>query len=441
MSVAPIKTKTEQAIASHFDGVAARLPGTGQVPERRRRALAAFGRMGLPHRRIEEWKYTDLRALMTEAFAPAAAAPGRLDERALAAALGPELARLDCVSLVFVNGVMASWSHGSLLADDPRIEVSPLRKALDAGEGLAATAIADSDVVTALNSAFAADGAVVRIAAGAQLDLPVHLVFLSDLEAPAAIAVRNEIRIGRDARATILESHIGIGGGARQTNAVTEITVGDGASVQHVKLLGEGENASHLGTWAITLGRASSYRACHLASSVRLARNQVFVTFAGEGGSFGFAGASLARGAEHLDTTMVIDHAVPRCVSRELFKAVLDGEAKAVFQGKVIVRPDAQKTDGKQMAKALMLSAAAEFDSKPELEIYADDVVCGHGSTVAEIDEDQLFYLRARGIPEAAAKALLVEAFVAETLDGIGNEAVRAGLMQRAQHWLAGNGR
>src|SRR5690606_8282641 len=151
--------------------------------------------------------------------------------------------------------------------------------------------------------------------------------------------------------------------------------------------------------------------------------NQIFVTFKGEGSKLDCSGAFLAANSEHIDTTLVVDHAVPRCESRELYKGVLDGRGRGIFQGKVIVRPGAQKTDGKQMAQALMLSPHAEFDSKPELEIYADDVICGHGSTSAEIDPEHIFYFRSRGIPEPEARALLIEAFVGEAIEKVEDEA------------------
>ena len=166
-------------------------------------------------------------------------------------------------------------------------------------------------------------------------------------------------------------------------------------------------------------------------------RNNLFATFAGEGGKLDISGAFLGRGAEHIDTTLVVDHAVPRCESRELFKGVLTDRAHGIFQGKVIVRPDAQKSDGKQMAQVLMLSQDAEFDSKPELEIHADDVVCGHGSTAAEIDEDLLFYMRARGIPVAEARALLIESFIVDAIDKIEDERLRTALAGMATRRLA----
>ena len=187
----------------------------------------------------------------------------------------------------------------------------------------------------------------------------------------------------------------------------------------------------------VTLGAEAIYWSFQLTAGTQLTRNTTFVDFRGEDAKLDVSGLFLGRGSEHIDTTLVVDHAVPACESRELFKGVLADRARGVFQGKVIVRPGAQKSDGKQMAQALMLSPDAEFDSKPELEIYADDVVCGHGSTAAELDEDMMFYMRARGIPPEEARELLIEGFIGEALDKIEDEAVREAFAAIAKGRLA----
>jgi len=220
---------------------------------------------------------------------------------------------------------------------------------------------------------------------------------------------------------------------------VTEVDIGTEASATHFKVQREDENSFHLGTWLVSLGQDARYQAFQFSTGALLSRNQVYAKFTGEGSSLDVSGALLMRGHQHCDTTLLIEHRVPRCVSRELFKAVLDGEARGVFQGKIVVSPGAQKTDGKQMAQALLLSESAEFDSKPELEIFADDVVCGHGATSGQIDEDLLFYLEARGIPEAQARALLVQAFVGEALERIEHEALRDALSRASAEWLGVN--
>ncbi|MBN9352852.1 MAG: SDR family NAD(P)-dependent oxidoreductase [Hyphomicrobium denitrificans] len=189
--------------------------------------------------------------------------------------------------------------------------------------------------------------------------------------------------------------------------------------------------------WDVVLGADATYRGFQFSSGLGLARNEINVRYAGERGKLDLSGAYMARAHEHVDTTLVVDHAVPNCESRELFKGVLDDHGRGVFQGKIIVRPDAQKTDGKQMAQALMLSEDAEFDSKPELEIFADDVVCGHGTTSAELDADLLFYCRSRGIPEAEARALMIESFIGEAIDKVENPELHTALMAFAVNWLS----
>ena len=211
----------------------------------------------------------------------------------------------------------------------------------------------------------------------------------------------------------------------------------DGAELVHVKCALAGETSSHLATWLATLGKTGDLSRLPAHRSHRAHAQQPARHFRGEGAKLDISGSFLGRGAEHIDTTLVVDHAVPGCESRELFKGVLADRARGVFQGKVIVRPDAQKSDGKQMAQVLMLSQDAEFDSKPELEIHADDVVCGHGSTAAEIDADLLFYMRSRGIPPAEARALLIESFIGEAIDKIEDERLRGALAALAKQQLA----
>ncbi len=439
MNVGLTKTKAEQAFTESFDAVVAKLPGSGAVRELRRRAIGTFAALGLPHRRIEEWKYTDLRSLLREAFAPAigkAAAPGKAD---IDAALGP-LAAIDAYRVVVVDG---AFNAGLSTGQYPEgLAVKPLSEALaespdKVGESLVRMK-REEDAVEALNSAFATDGAVVRVSDNAALDKPLLVVFARASAEPNTITTRNVVSIGKGAKVTLIEAFVPLAGAAEEDhqNAATEIVVGEGAAVTHVKSIVENGRAVHLGSASAEIGADASYRAFQLTAGPGLARNQIFVTFTGEGGKLDCSGAFLAANNEHIDTTLVVDHAVPHCESRELYKGVLDGRGRGIFQGKVIVRPDAQKTDGKQMAQALMLSPDAEFDSKPELEIYADDVVCGHGSTAAEIDPEHIFYCKSRGIPEPEARALLIEAFVAEAMEKVEDEAVREALMETARVWL-----
>ncbi|MBX9588213.1 MAG: Fe-S cluster assembly protein SufD [Hyphomonadaceae bacterium] len=432
------RTKAEQAYSESFEAVAQKLPGGRAVAEARKAAIGAFAGLGFPHRRIEEWKYTDLRSTLKEALPPAIADATRVSVADLEAALGG-LAELDAHRVVFVNG-----THRPALSSAGRekgLEIGPLAFALDrsAGDASIRPSAPGQEAMIALNTAFMTDGALVHVAKGVRLAKPLLLIFVRAGKEPRLLTTRNSLTIGSGAEATIIEAHVALpGAGAGQANALSEIAVGDDAGVVHVKCTLEGAGTSHVAGWLATLGAKARYRAFHLTAGTALVRNNLLATFRGEDAKLDISGCFLGRDAEHIDTTLVVDHAVPGCESRELFKGVLAGKARGVFQGKVIVRPDAQKTDGKQMAQVLMLSEDAEFDSKPELEIYADDVVCGHGSTAAELDRNLLFYMRARGVPLEVARRLLIESFVGEALDKVEDQRLREALSAMTVGRLSG---
>jgi len=440
-----MRTEAEDQLARQFASVGSGLPGKGWVPAARKEAITRFTRAGLPHRRIEEWKYTDLRTAIKSAFAPAGASTRKVDSALLAEALGPDMAAVRCIRLVLLNGrFVASFvpdghEEGAVWAFSPLAEVlgKPGYEWVQS-----AFAMVDDDrlAVRAINTAFVTDGIALRVAAGAKLDLPIHIVSITDADEPVAVATRNLVRIEAGAKATVIESHVGLGEAAvmRQATSVTQLTVGEKAEAHHIQHLAGGPETMHLGQWDVELTDRAIYRGFQLTTGAGLARNECRVGFTGPDAKLDLSGLMLGRGRDHIDTTLVVDHTTTGCESRELFKAVLDDRARAVFQGKVIVAPEAQKTDGKQMAQALMLSPDAEFDSKPELEIYADDVACGHGSTAAELDSDMLFYLRARGIPLDEARALLIQSFAAEALEKIDDETIREAARALTLAWLAG---
>lgn len=437
-NVAALKTKAEQALTQTFEKVGDSLPGSAGVRQLREEAIGRFEALGLPHRRIESWKYTDLRNILKVAFPPAAKAEGKVSAKELEAALGP-LAKIDAARVVFVDGAYAEAL--SDLKSSKTIAVAPLGTELEndaAAADLLRLDAGSDDAMLALNTAYVSDGAVIGIAKGAKLDRPVMIVSVRASAEPQFVFTRNAISVGDGAEATIIEAFVTLPGAAAesQSSAVTELGVGDGARVDHLRCATDNGKALQLSNWVVSVGAGADYRAFQFTAEVGIARNQLDVAFRGEDSKIDLSGAYLARASQHVDTTLVVDHAVPACVSRELFKGVLGGESRGVFQGKVIVRPDAQKTDGKQMAQVLMLSPYAEFDSKPELEIFADDVVCGHGSTSVDIDEDLLFYCRSRGIPEAEARVLLVESFIGEALEKVEHEEVREALTALARAWL-----
>ncbi|MEM7747276.1 MAG: Fe-S cluster assembly protein SufD [Pseudomonadota bacterium] len=435
-NISIVRTKAEEGFAAAFAEVADKLPGGAAVQSTRTAAIESFQQKGLPHRRIEEWKYTDLRSAISDAAAPGSPSQsGDVDDTALDAALG-SLAAIESDRMIFVDGVYQP-GHSSV-GDRSGLTVSSLASALDGERGAELLALdANDDAVVALNSAFAVDGAIISVDDGAELDRPLVLVFARTGNRSALITTRNVISVGRSTRATILEVYVSLDGASGgQTNTLSQISVGDGAELSHIKVGTETGN-THLATWAASVGKEADYRAFSYTADVDLARNQVFAHYTGENAKVDISGAFLARGEQHIDNTLVVTHEVPGCESRELFKGVLDDKARGVFQGKVIVHPEAQKTDGKQMAQALMLSPDCEFDSKPELEIYADDVACGHGSTCAELDPDLVFYCRSRGIPVETARALLIESFIGEAIEQVDNESIAAALLDDARGWLA----
>ena len=438
--VAVIKTGAETALAQAFAQARDRLPGDEAIMARRNAAFDLFAKQGLPHRRIEEWKYTDLRALMRDA--KPLASPPDASAKARAKDAGRVLGDLDARRLVFVDGAFvpelsdlreleAGLVVGSLaqaLADADRVVAARLGKLAPA-----------SDAAVALNTALMGDGAVIRVASGATIERPLHLLFVAS-EKPAATFTRSLVTIDHGARVMLIESHEGPTASDYQVNAALELFIGDGAHVDHVKVIGEGTEALHVSTLAAAIGAHARFNTFSFISGGSLVRNQLFLRLDGEGTVAGIRGASLLKDRQHADTTLFADHIARDCQSREMFKSVLDNEAHGVFQGRIIVRRHAQKTDAKMMTQALLLSERAEADNKPELEIFADDVQCGHGATAGALDEELKFYLMARGIPPAEAEAMLIQAFLGEAIEGIEHAGLREALIESVAAWLGARG-
>ncbi|MGY3527787.1 Fe-S cluster assembly protein SufD [Bradyrhizobium embrapense] len=431
------KTETGRALGDAFAAARDRLPGKGKIAEQRREAFEAYERLGLPHRRIEDWKYTDLRALMREVLplapAPDAAALGR-------AADAVKLRAIDGVRrLVLVDGAFAP-ELSDLGTPEEGLSIRPLREVLDAGDGaLSAQAFASdiSNPMIALNGAMATDGVVIEIANGAVLAQPLHIVHVASGTAPASTFTRSLLRLGRDTGVTLVESYLaGEGAKAYQTHDGLVVAIGDNARLDHVRLVEDAVDAFNISSATVSLGAHAHFNTFSLTSGGHVSRYQLTITCAGEGSKVETNGVNLINGKQHADTTLFMDHAVPHCASREIFRAVVDDRAHSVFQGRIIVRPDAQKTDAKMMTRALLLSDDAEADNKPELEIFADDVTCGHGATTGALDQSLLFYMRARGLPEKEAQALLIQAFVGEAIETIASDALREVAIAAAQRWL-----
>lgn len=435
MNLALAKTTTGSALDGSFAAAREQLPGAGRVVETRQRAFDEFSRQGLPHRRVEDWKYTDLRVLLRD-VAPLAAAPDKAALARAAAAI-EGLGFPETHKLVIVDGVYAAdLSDQAALAG---VSVRSLRAVLDDASVEASADLLLSrvdDPMIALNAAFTTDGFVIDVAEGATPDKPIHIVHVATRKAAAAFT-RSLVKVGAKARVTIVESFCGAEGAAGyQVHDTAVIWVGDDAEVQHVRILDDADDSANIASAIVTLNARCAFNTFSMTTGSGVSRYQSFITLAGENTQLSTNSIHLLRRRQHGDCTFVIDHAVPNCTSRETFRAVLDDRARSVFQGKIVVKPHAQKTDGKMMSRALLLSDEAEIDNKPELEIFADDVQCGHGATVGALDDSLLFYLRARGLDEKQAQALLIQAFVGEAIESIADEALRDLAIAAAERWL-----
>jgi Fe-S cluster assembly protein SufD len=428
-----VKTKAEQALADAFAAAKPGLPGKGALAKLREDAFRRFDAQGLPHRRVEEWKYTDLRALMRDA--KPLAQPPNAQARAEAAGAGKALSEVVAQRLVFIDGQFAPGL--SDLVCETGVTVSSMADALARGNALVALHVGkvfeNTDPAVALNTALMGDGIVVRVAAGTKLTKPIHLIFTGAQD--ASVFMRSLIVVEKGASVFVIESHEAKDA---QVNSALEVVVGDDAKFKHVKITSVG--GLHVSSTMAAFGARASFLSLSFTPGSALVRNQMFVRFAGDGARAAIGGANLLQGSQHVDTTLVIDHVARDCTSRQRFKSVLDDESRAVFQGKIVVEPGAQKTDAKMMTQALLLSDKAEADNKPELEIFADDVQCGHGASVGALDQDQLFYLLARGIPHKEAEALLIQAMIGDVIDMVEHAGLRDALMRITTAWLGTRG-
>jgi Fe-S cluster assembly protein SufD len=395
----------------------------------RRKAAARLGERGFPTLRDEEWRFTPLAPLFQTSFEPA---PSAADAPA-ASLLPPALSFGTPTRLVFVNGRYAP-SLSTVGAMPAGVSVGSLAEALAArpdalGFHLARTARYDTDAFRALNTAFLHDGAVVEIPSNVVIDAPIHLLFVSsDSGAPAVSHPRTLVVVGENSQVRVIESYAGPDRGRYFTNPVTEVVVGAGAVCDHIRVQADGGEAFHIGSTQAAVGRQASYASHAVTFGGSISRCDIGVTLSGEGASCTLNGLYLASGEQVVDHHTTIDHARPHCTSHELYKGILGGRARAVFGGRIAVRPDAQKTDAKQTNKTLLLSDEAQIDTKPQLEILANDVKCTHGATVGQLSEDALFYLRTRGVGRDEARRMLIHAFAGDVLDRLPFEPARARL-------------
>jgi Fe-S cluster assembly protein SufD len=419
MTVHSLQTKTaaETTLAAQF-------AQQQSADSDRAAAFRAFAAAGLPTRRLEAWHYTDLRSLMAAA-APLALAPADAQIEHARALLGAH-PRTGDLRLVMVDG-----RYVSALSDK-------MPDGVLAGMLAKSVPLTQADAVIALNDAFATRGLVLDIAAGAQPTERIEIVHCASAGAPLAIYSRVAITLFAGAKARIVETFLGADAGC-QRNAVTRLSLGAGAHGAHVSVI-EDQPGLHLESQMAQLGEGAELNAFALVAGGAVVRRQLFIGHKEPNAKIALGGLSLLDGERHADTTLVVDHAAPGGRSREFYKHIVADEATGVYQGKVIVQPGAQKTDGAMKSQALLLSPRAIMNNKPELEIFADDVACGHGATVGALDPEQLFYLQARGLPRAAAEAMLLEAFGADAIARVEDETLAERLGEKLRAWLAARG-
>ncbi len=433
-----MKTPAETKLGEQFETVRAALPA-GPMTVERTEAFGRFADKGLPHRRIEAWHYTDLRGMLRDVFPPAAVPS--------VAAIAKAKSYID--TLPPSVGARAVLLDGTFQPDLSKIDGLPVGVTIDStmdvlGQGassatdlLAAEKLGTGESMLALNAAFMQGGVVLTLGEGASLDEPFEILSLVSGAIGSAIATRSLIHLGDHASATVIERHVNLGSAASQDNHALIFALGNGAKLDHVaEIEGLPATSLHLGTCLVRLGSDARLASFTLIATPGITRRQSFVEFVGPHSSIDLRGVSLLDGRAHADTTLAVTHTAPHCESREYYKTILDGESTGIYQGKVIVSPGAQKTDGKMLSKAIFLADGASMYNKPELEIFADDVVCGHGATVGNLDEDQLFYLRARGIQLKDAQSLLLNAFAADAIEGVGTEEIRDHLTGSVEQWL-----
>lgn len=408
----------ETALCEAYDHAIGELPGDGAVLAARDILISDFKEAGLPTRRVEAWHYTDLKALLraVPAFDPAASA----------AKLAPLVEGSTVLSVV--NGV--ADTRGSVEG----VALRTFSDALADGSGAEGLAARDSDdTIGRINGAFVRDGFVLDFPAGTDLAAPLEI---QTTQNAGQTHTRFPATFGANVKATVIERHVATGENPAFVTTVSDISLSDGADITWVILQGQGAADTHLGQIRITLGTDAKLRLYVINAGGKLVRQEIHVVVSGEGSDLKLRGINLLGGETHNDVTFTVGHNVPHTTSTEVIRNVIFDRARGVFQGQIRVAPDAQKTDAKMSCNTLLLSDEADFSAKPELEIFADDVQCGHGATVIDIDHVQLFYLMARGIPENKARAMLVNAFVAEIVEELEDEPLVEALEGVIAAWL-----
>ena len=425
-------TRTSSRPANPFQSLASSrisAGGPSWLRDVRASALSRFNDLGFPTTAHEEWKFTNVAPLTKTSFVPARDDIPQLTEGDIAEFLPLGTAGRD-LRLVFVNGRLVS--HLSSLGGLPQsVRVMPLSEAMQSCATilrplLEAPAPDHTDAFTHLNTAILEDGVFIHVPRGKKFDRPIHLLNIAvPTDSPFMSHPRNVIVVERESQATVIEHYISIGDGAHFTNAVTDILAGEQAHVSHYLLEEENEQAFNISTLHSRQERGANVSSHTVLLGGRLVRNNVNPVLAGENGECLVNGLYLPRNTQHMDSHMRVEHAAAHCGSRQFYTGILDGHSSSVFSGRIIVHPGAQKTDAKQTNRNLLLSDSATADTKPQLEIYADDVKCTHGATIGRLNEQAIFYLRARGVSLDAARSMLIHAFAGEMLERMNIPAIR----------------
>ncbi|RYC12305.1 Fe-S cluster assembly protein SufD [Ciceribacter ferrooxidans] len=415
-------TAAESQLIDSYSHQIGELPGDGGVLAARDRLFDELKRGGLPTRRVEAWHYTDLKNLLRAVpeFVPATdaqtAAPVVAGSNLFAVLQGVarEVRAPQGVGVQAFSSMLADGSAAARLVAHDR-----------------------DDTVGRINSSFVRDGFAVSVEADTVVEAPIEL---QSVHGAGQLHVRYPVTFGAKSRATVIERHIGNGAGAALVSAVSDLVLGDDADVTWIILQAQGKDDTHLGQIKAELGAGAKFRLFIINAGGKLVRQEVHVRTAGEGSDFTLRGINLIGGESHVDVTMTLGHDVANTTSTEIVRNVVFDRGRGVFQGMIRVAPDAQKTDARMACNTLLLSDDGEFSVKPELEIFADDVQCAHGATVADIDHNHLYYMMSRGVPEKQARALLVRAFVAEIVEELEGEALVEALEALISDWLEHHG-
>ena len=411
-------TAAETALVEAFGAQIGELPGDGAVIGIRDRLLDDLKKAGLPTRRVESWHYTDLKTLLRNIPDAAAVMP-----------IDPVSALIEGSSILTVLQGAADAN-----ASPEGLNVSPFRDRLMDGTAAAGLTATDrDDAIGRINGSFVRDGFAIVVPAGAQIEAPIELQVL---HGGGQVHTRFPVTFGAASRSTVIERHQAMSEGSALVSSISDIALEDGADVTWIVVQQQGAADTHLGQIRAELGKDAKLRLFVVNAGGKLVRQELRINVKGEGAELMLRGINLLGGDSHTDVTLVLGHEVPHTNSTEIIRNVVFDRASGVFQGMIRVAPDAQKTDAKMSCNTLLLSDEGDFSAKPELEIFADDVICGHGATVADIDKNHLFYMMARGIPERQARAILVNAFVAEIVEELEDEKLVEALESVISEWL-----